>query len=69
MTTRLMDASQLARQLGMSRRWVYAQVEKNDLPAYRIGRALAFDIKAVEAWLAQRRIGTWESCDECIDHA
>jgi excisionase family DNA binding protein len=55
----LLDAQQLADALGMTRRWVYAQVEENDLPAYKLGRSLAFELSAVRAWLAQRRIGEW----------
>jgi excisionase family DNA binding protein len=55
----LFDAAQLAQALGMTRRWVYAQVEEGGLPAYRLGRALAFELSAVREWLAQRRIGDW----------
>jgi excisionase family DNA binding protein len=55
----LLSAEELARALGMSRRWVYAQVEENGLPAYKLGRSLAFELSAVRTWLEQRRIGTW----------
>ena len=55
----LLSAEQLAAALGMSRRWVYEQVEQNGLPAYKLGRALAFELGAVRAWLEQRRIGDW----------
>jgi excisionase family DNA binding protein len=55
----LLDAQQLADALGMTRRWVYAQVEENGLPAYKLGRALAFELSAVHAWLDTRRIGEW----------
>jgi hypothetical protein len=42
---------------------VYAQVEQNGLPAYKLGRSLAFELPAVQAWLAERRIGQWpKSC-------
>jgi excisionase family DNA binding protein len=37
----LLDAQQVADALGMTRRWVYAQVEENGLPAYKLGRSLA----------------------------
>jgi len=57
----LLSAEQLAQALGMTRRWVYVQVEENDLPAYRLGRALAFELSAVRAWLEQRRVGAWPS--------
>jgi excisionase family DNA binding protein len=55
----LIDAAGLARALGKTRRWVYEQVEENGLPAYRLGRSLAFEISAVRAWLDRRRIGDW----------
>jgi hypothetical protein len=45
--------------LGMSRRWVYEQVYRHGLPAYKLGRSLAFELPAVRAWLAVRRIGQW----------
>jgi excisionase family DNA binding protein len=57
----LLSADELARALGMSRRWVYAQVEENGLPAYKLGRSLAFEFAAVRTWLEQRRIGHWPS--------
>jgi hypothetical protein len=48
----------------MSRRWVYEQVYRHGLPAYKLGRSLAFELSAVRAWLAARRIGQWpESSD------
>jgi excisionase family DNA binding protein len=55
----LLDAQQLADALGMTRRWVYAQVEENGLPAYKLGRSLAFEVSAVRAWLGARRVGDW----------
>jgi excisionase family DNA binding protein len=58
----LLSATDLAARLGTSRRWVYAQVEQHGLPAYRFGRALAFDPRAVQAWLEGRRVGDWEHC-------
>ncbi len=55
----LLSAAELGQALGMTRRWVYAQVEENSLPAYKLGRSLAFELSAVRAWLAARRIGQW----------
>jgi hypothetical protein len=45
--------------LGKSRRWVYEQVYRHGLPAYKLGRSLAFELSAVRAWLGARRIGLW----------
>jgi predicted DNA-binding transcriptional regulator AlpA len=36
----------------MTRRWVYEQVGRNGLPAYKLGRSLAFELSAVRAWLS-----------------
>ena len=55
----LLSPAELALALGMTRRWVYEQVERNALPAYRLGRSLAFELSAVRAWLSARRIGQW----------
>ena len=44
----LLSAEELAEALGKSRRWVYAQVGgRNGLPAYKLGRSLAFELAAV----------------------
>lgn len=60
----LLDAAALARQLGVSTRWVYAQVEEHSLPHYRFGRALAFEATAVRSWLYRHRAGEWpQDCD------
>jgi excisionase family DNA binding protein len=60
----LLSPAELALALGMSRRWVYEQVYRHGLPAYKLGRSLAFELSAVRAWLAARRIGDWpESSD------
>lgn len=61
---RLLTAGELAGRLGVSPRWVYGQVEKNGLPAYRFGRSLAFERDAVENWLRERRVGDWKYCAE-----
>jgi excisionase family DNA binding protein len=56
----LIGADELARRLGKDRRAVYRLVEDHGLPAYRLGRSLAFDPEAVDAWLGRRRVGDWE---------
>lgn len=61
----LLDAAQLAERLGVSKRWVYAQVEAHELPAYKVGKRLAFELGAVQRWLDARRIGDWSG--SCAD--
>jgi excisionase family DNA binding protein len=60
----LLSAEKLAAALGMSRRWVYEQVEQNGLPAYKLGRALAFELSAVRVWLDLRKVGDWPGDDQ-----
>lgn len=64
----LLSAARIADALGVSRRWVYAQVEEHQMPVYRPagGRALLFELSAVEAWLDAYRTGDW-SAGSCAD--
>ena len=55
----LLSPAELALALGITRRWVYDQFERHGLPAYKLGRSLAFELSSVRAWLAARRIGQW----------
>jgi excisionase family DNA binding protein len=67
---RLLTPAELADVLGVTRKWLYAQVEEHGMPAYRFGRKLAFELPAVRRWLETRRIGDWaESCDGPSDDA
>lgn len=60
----LLSPAELAMALGMSRRWVYEQVYRHRLPAYKLGRSLAFELSAVRGWLAERRIGEWPTSSD-----
>ena len=61
----LLETGELAQQLGVSRRWIYTQVEDHGLPCYRFGKALAFEASVVRTWLEQHRAGAWpEPCAE-----
>jgi excisionase family DNA binding protein len=64
---RLVTAKELACLLHATPRWVYLQVETNDLPAYRLGRSLRFDLDAVEAWLDARKVGAWQGSRSCAN--
>ncbi|CAN5179039.1 hypothetical protein BH18ACT14_BH18ACT14_10950 [soil metagenome] len=60
----LLSPAELALALGMTRRWVYEQVERHGLPAYKLGRSLAFELSAVRTWLSARRIGQWPAAGD-----
>lgn len=48
---RLLDAEELATQLGESKQTVYALAREKGLPCIRFGRAIRFDPFAVREWL------------------
>jgi excisionase family DNA binding protein len=57
----LLTAKEIANCLRVTPRWIYEQVDKHEMPAYRLGaRALRFDLDAVSGWLDSRRIGAWD---------
>lgn len=37
--------------LGKSRRWIYANAERLDIPRYRIGNHLRFKLSEVDHWM------------------
>lgn len=52
--TRLLEAEEVARYLGMRTDWVYREVRAGRLPHIRLGRAVRFRRESIEAWLASR---------------
>ena len=52
MSERLLTIADVSERLGMSRSWLYQQVEYGTIPHYRLGRAIRFDQEAVMAWIA-----------------
>jgi predicted DNA-binding transcriptional regulator AlpA len=53
---RLLSKTELARELGFSRRWIQQQVNENGMPHERgTNGYLAFDLCEVRAWLDERR--------------
>jgi excisionase family DNA binding protein len=59
----LVSAQELAAALKVSRRTIYEWVEERELPCYRIGRSLLFEVSAVRRWLGGYRAGDW--CSVC----
>ena len=56
-TSRLLEADDVARYLGMRTDWVYREVRAGRLPHIRLGRAVRFRRDSIEAWLAARERG------------
>lgn len=48
---RILTIKELARILQISVSQVYKLVERNEIPCYRIGRAIRFDYEDIEEWL------------------
>lgn len=55
--SRLLEADDVARYLGMRTDWVYREVRAGRLPHIRLGRAVRFRRDSIEAWLAARERG------------
>ena len=47
----LKDVAWLAALLGVSKSWVYQQVEAGKLPVVRIGALVRFDKRTIQTWL------------------
>jgi excisionase family DNA binding protein len=56
-TTRLLEAEEVARYLGMRTDWVYREVRVGRLPHIRLGRTLRFRRESIDAWLESRERG------------
>ena len=56
--SRLLEADEVARYLGMRTDWVYREVRAGRLPHIRLGRAVRFRRESIEAWLESRERGT-----------
>jgi excisionase family DNA binding protein len=52
--SRLLEANEVARYLGMRTDWVYREVRAGRLPHIRLGRAVRFRRESIEAWLESR---------------
>lgn len=55
--SRLLEADEVARYLGMRTDWVYREVRAGRLPHIRLGRAVRFRRESIEAWLESRERG------------
>jgi excisionase family DNA binding protein len=55
MTNRLLTARELANYLGFSAATIVDWSERNEIPSFKIGGRLRFNLSEVEAWLEQRR--------------
>lgn len=54
---KLLSVDQLAEALGVSRRTVYRLLEEGDVPHYRVGKHLRFDLDEVKKALRANKSG------------
>lgn len=52
-SNRLITVRDLARLIGMSERWIHERTRRHEMPCYRFGTALRFDLKEIRAWIAK----------------
>ena len=46
----IVTVSQIAKELSVSSKLIYRQVERGDIPHFRVGAAIRFDVEEVLAW-------------------
>jgi excisionase family DNA binding protein len=52
---KLLTVPETAKFLGVSKSWVYQASNRGELPAYRVGRSLRFDLATLRAWLMKTK--------------
>jgi len=57
---RLLNAEEAARYLGLSVDTVYKMARLRELPSVKVGRALRFDVEALDLYIEQHAIKTIE---------
>lgn len=50
---KLLQAEDVAKQIGMTTDWVYAQVRAGRIPHVRLGRYVRFRQESIDEWIAQ----------------
>jgi excisionase family DNA binding protein len=55
--SRLFEADDVARYIGMTADWVYREVRAGRMPHIRLGRYVPFRRESIDAWLAARERG------------
>jgi excisionase family DNA binding protein len=55
--TKLLDADAVARMIGMSRDWIYAEARADRIPHVKFGRYTRFRREAIEDWIREQERG------------
>ena len=57
MEKRLVGANELAQYLDLSINTVYSWIQLRKIPFFKIGRLPKFDLREIEEWMSERRVG------------
>lgn len=49
----LLTVNELCRLLGISPRWIHERTRRREIPCYRFGTALRFDLDEIRQWMAR----------------
>lgn len=58
--TNLLTISQAAKMLNLPKSRLYYMVFNKQIPHFKIGSSLRFDVAELTAWLAQKKVGSGE---------
>ena len=60
MEKRFLGLEELSQYLGLAKGTVYIWVCHKKIPYLKMGRLVKFDLKEIEAWLKEKRVGTMQ---------
>ena len=63
----LLDVSEIAERLGISKSLVYKMAQNKEIPHYRIGNAIRFDLDEIDEWAGRSHwsIQAPQRCENC----
>jgi excisionase family DNA binding protein len=57
---KFLTVDELARLLGVPKSWIYDRTYRNEIPHYKLGRLLRFDLEKIQKWLENNEKGSKE---------
>lgn len=54
---RYLNIDECSELLGVRKSWLYARTRKQEIPHYKLGKYLRFDLEQVRKWLEHQRRG------------
>lgn len=53
---RYLNTEELSGYIGKSKWWIYNKIKQREIPFIPMGRGLLFDVKVIDAWMAQKSV-------------